>query len=576
MPLTINNGKVQHWHVRKIGVIGPGIVGTPMAALLADARIREGADEPAKVVIVQRNSPTSGWKVGAINAGRSPIRGVEPELDQIVANAVHAGLLRASHTYEELHDADVVLVCVQTDKKGLEPDYAPLFSSLGELAVALKHKPTENIPLIVIESTLAPSTMKTLIRDHFAAHGLFDGSDILLGFSPNRVMPGRLVERVRRSDKLIAGLSPVTSGLIRRIYSRIVPTGTLFETNTLTAEIVKTTENAYRDVRIAYATEIARFCHTRGIDFFQLRDGVNEKLEQTDLASHDSNAVPSGGLLVPTVGVGGHCLPKDGILLWWRALQSGNHFPHSLIERARRINDESPEWTIGLAESLSGDLRDRQVAVLGAAYRFNSEDTRNSPSLVLAQQLVEKKAKVVIHDPYVHVTDQNLKRLSLVDHFTNDLAFAVRHAEVLIACTAHRDYASWKTIQTLSPQARIVVDACNLWSRADFGSQVKYTGVGRGTRRPDARLIDFVTNGFQIVEHGFARELNGIIDFLNSQYADDQFNRVSYREVQRVAATCSTGCRLGEPRSGDYLEPLDGFLPALVDLATPKPLSAGA
>jgi hypothetical protein len=195
---------------------------------------------------------------------------------------------------------------------------------------------------------------------------------------------------------------------------------------------------------------------------------------------------------------------------------------------------------------------------------------------VLAQQLLAKNAKVVIHDPYVHATDQNLKRLRLVDHFTNDLAFAVRHAEVLIACTAHRDYANWKMVQGLSSQAKIVVDACNLWSRADFDSPVKYTGIGRGTLRPDTRLIDFVTKGFQIVEHGFARELNEIIDSLNSQYAEDEFNRVSYREVQRLAATCSTGCRLGEPRSGDYLEPLDGFLPALVDLASPQPLSAGA
>jgi UDP-N-acetyl-D-mannosaminuronic acid dehydrogenase len=575
VPLTIENGVVKNWQLRKIGVIGPGIVGMPMAAMLAGARIEEGTDDPARVVVIQRSSATSAWKVDAINSGFSTIRGIEPELDQIVRKTADEGLLRASGAYDELRNADLVLVCVQTDKKGLEPDYGPLLSSLDALAIALKEKPSENVPLIVIESTLAPSTMSTLIRDHFAAHGLFDGRDVLLGFSPNRVMPGRLVDRVRTSDKLVSGLLPITPRLIRSVYSKIVTSGALFETNTLTAEIVKTTENAYRDVRIAYAAEIARFCDQSDIDFFQLRDAVNQNLEQTDRASGDSNAVPSGGLLVPTVGVGGHCLPKDGILLWWRRFENSERSPSSLIEQARRINDASPQWTIGLAESLYGDLRNRNIALLGAAYRFNSEDTRNSPSLALAKELLQRGANVLIHDPYVNDTDQNLKRLGLVDHFRKDLASATQNAEVLIACTAHQDYTSSReTIVGNSPRLRAVVDACNLWSRADFDANINYTGIGRGTRPPESQLIDFVTQGFRIVEHGFARELNDIITFLNSRYANDEFSKVSYREVQRLAATCSTGCRLAEPIPTDSLEPFQGFMPTLVEFSSPKVFSA--
>jgi len=575
MPLTIENNAVKNWELRKIGVIGPGIVGMPMAAMLAGARIQEGTKEPAKVLVVQRNSPTSAWKVQAINSGVSPIRGIEPELDQIVRKAVDDGLLSATHECSELRDADMVLVCVQTDKKGLEPDYGPLFSSLEALALALKTKPAENIPLIVIESTLAPSTMATLIRDHFAAHGLLDGRDILLGFSPNRVMPGRLVERVRTSDKLVSGLLPIAARLIRSVYSKIVTSGTLFETNTLSAEIEKTAENAYRDVRIAYCAEVVRFCDEWDINFFQLRDAVNQNLEQTDLASKDSNAVPSGGMLVPTVGVGGHCLPKDGILLWWRRLEAGERSSTSLIEQARRINDASPRWTVGLTELLCGDLRNRNVAVLGAAYRFNSEDTRNSPSLALAKLLLEKGAKVKIHDPYVNGDDQNLEKLGLVDHFTNDLNTALQNAEVLVACTAHHDYASGREqIVRISPRLSAVVDACNLWSRQDFDSRIRYAGIGRGLREPGARLIDFVTRGFRIVEHGFARELNDTINFLNSRYAHDEFSKVSYREIQKLAATCSTGCRLADPLTTEELTPFDGFMPTLVEFATPKALSA--
>lgn len=576
MPLTIEDGNAKNWKLKKIGVIGPGIVGMPMAAMLAAARIKEGTDEPARVLVVQRASATSGWKVDSINSGVSPIRGVEPELDTIVKKAVEEGLLSATHDTARLRDADMVLVCTQTDKKGLEPDYGPLFSCLEALALALRNKPAENIPLIVIESTLAPSTMSTLIRDHFAAHGLQDGRDVLLGFSPNRVMPGRLVERVRTSDKLVSGLFPVTPRLIKAVYSKIVTEGTLHETNTLTAEIVKTTENAYRDVRIAYAAEVVRHCDERDIDFFQLRDAVNRNLEQSDSASQDANAVPSGGLLVPMVGVGGHCLPKDGILLWWRRLEGGDRSATSLIEQARRINDDSPRHTIGLAESLTGDLKNRNVAILGAAYRFNSEDTRNSPSLVLAKLLLEKGAKVKIHDPYVKADDQNLERTGLLRHFTNDLAGAIEDADVLIACTGHHDYLSGReAILALSPRLTAVVDACNLWSRRDFGAHLKYTGIGRGRTSPDSRLVDFVTKGFRIVEHGFARELNDIIAFLSKRYARDEFNTVRYQEVQRLAGTCSTGCRLVDATAPEGLPPSDGFLPTLIEFSVAKVLSAG-
>jgi UDP-N-acetyl-D-mannosaminuronic acid dehydrogenase len=575
MPLTIENNTAQNWQVRKIGVIGPGIVGMPMAALLADARIRIGGNEPAKVVVIQRNSPTSGWKVDAINAGFSPIQGIEPALDEIVRQTVAKGLLAASHKYSALSDADVVLVCVQTDKKGLEPDYGPLFSSLEALAVALKDRPAENLPLIIIESTMAPSTMSTLIRDHFAAHRLLDGGDVLLGFSPNRVMPGRLVARVRASDKLVSGLLSITPALIHQIYSHIVTTGTLYETNTLTAEIVKTTENAYRDVRIAYAAEVARFCDEAGVDFFQLREAVNQKLNQSDAASNDSNDVPSGGLLVPTVGVGGHCLPKDGILLWWRRLQNGDRSPVSLIEQARRINDGSPSRVIALAESLCGDLKNRNVALLGAAYRFNSEDTRNSPTLALATQLLQKGAGVRIHDPHVNGSDQNLEKFGLTEHFSNDLAAILENADVLIACTAHAEYVTRREwIVGAAPKLSVVVDACNLWFRADFDPPIRYTGIGRGTQVPSSNLVDFVTEGFRTVEHGFARELNDIIKFLNDRYALDEFNKVSYMEVQRLAGTCSTGCRLVAPIFTDALEPFDGFLPTLVEFASPRMLSA--
>lgn len=144
------------------------------------------------------------------------------------------------------------------------------------------------------------------------------------------------------SDKLVAGLSPATPGLIARLYSRVVTEGVVHQTNSMTAEVVKTLENAYRDVRIAYAAEVARHCDVQDLDFYALRDEVNRQVAQADEASGNPNAVPSGGLLVPTLGVGGHCLPKDGILLWWRALEQGKDTSRSLILEARRITTSRP------------------------------------------------------------------------------------------------------------------------------------------------------------------------------------------------------------------------------------------
>lgn len=556
------------WQVRKIGVVGPGIVGMPMAALLANARIREGSSDPARVLVVQRNSPTSGWKVPAINAGKSVIGGIEPDLDAIVANTVAAGLLGASHDYADLADADVILVCVQTDKKGVEPDYGPLLEALGNIARVLRSRPAGQPPLIVIESTLAPSSMATVVRDVFAAAGLVEGQDVLLGNSPNRVMPGRLVERVAASDKIVAGLHPVTPQLIRRLYSRVVTGGTLHRTNSMTAEVVKTLENAYRDVRIAFSAEICRHCDERDYDFYAVRDEVNTRLAQADDASANPNAVPSGGLLVPTVGVGGHCLPKDGILLWWRRIKEPAS-ASSIILASRQVNDASPAETIRLAERSFGAVNGRPVAILGAAYRFNSEDTRNSPSLALARELLGRGCRVAIHDPYVRPRDQNLLRFGLEGHFTTDLSEALAGAELLFFCTAHRPYAEGReALLSLAGSAMGVVDACNLYHRNDFaGGRLGYTGIGRGRQAPPPGFADFVLKAFQAMERGTANELAATIDFLNEHYAHGEFNRVDIEEVRRIAGTCVTGCAIAPTGPVEAVPPYQGFLPRLTQMA---------
>jgi len=570
MPLSFSSADDFQWSLRKIAVVGPGIVGMPMAALLANARIREGSAEPAKVVVLQRNSRTSGWKVGAINAGQSVIGGVEPSLDRIVAETVREGILSASHDYEAATDADMVLVAVQTDKKGFGPDYGPLFEALEGLAKALRNKPAGNVPIVVFESTLAPSSMTTVIREHFAKHGLVEGRDILLGNSPNRVMPGRLVERVAAADKLVAGLHPLTPRLIQRVYARIVTQGSLHATNSMTAEVVKTLENAYRDVRIAFAAEIVRYCDEHDIDFYAVRDAVNAALQQTDAASKDATAVPSGGVLVPTVGVGGHCLPKDGILLWWRKIESGADTSNALILESRKINDASPAETTRLAERRFGSLDGKRVALLGVAYRFDSEDTRNSPTLYLAKHLLGKGCRITMHDPYVKGDDQNLERFGLTEYFTRDLGAALADADVLFFCTGHGAYKDGLDgILAAAPRATAVVDGANLYRGGQFaGRKVGYAGIGRGTKPPAAGFVQFVEQSFRAMERGVANEVQGLIGFLNQRYAAGAFNEVTLDEVRRLGATCVTGCDIAATGPVARVPVFNGFSTRLAACAS--------
>ena len=569
MQYTLNNGQKRKWQVKKIGVIGPGIVGMPMAAMLAHARICIGTNKPAEVVVVQRNSVNSGWKVDAINKGRSVIGGIEPGLNDIVKDAFNAGLLRASWDYSNLADADVVLIAIQTDKAGFEPDYGPLFGGLTDLAKALQNKPADKVPLIIFESTLAPSSMATVISDHFRKYGLIEGQDIFLGNSPNRVMPGRLVERVAQSDKLVAGLSPDTPKLISHLYQHIVTKGTLHQTNSMTAEVVKTLENAYRDVRIAFSAEVVRYCDEHDINFYTLRDKVNTQVEQSDDASNDPNCVPSGGLLIPTIGVGGHCLPKDGILLWWRRILSKQDTMHSLIINSRDINDDSPAQTIELLERTIGAIDNSEVAVLGTAYRFNSEDTRNSPSIQLALQLMNKGCQVTLHDPYVKPDDQNLLKFKVDNIFTRDMDAAVNKAKYIVFATAHQEYMLDRDkILRQAKNLECILDGCNLYQRGMFnGNGIAYTGIGRGQQMPEQDFVDYVCRSFQTMERGLANEVLDTCKFLNQHYAENEFNQVQFEEVRRLAASCSTGCDIAKAGPVEPLEPFNGFHSKLAEAA---------
>lgn len=554
-----------HVYVREIAVVGPGVVGLPMAALLATAELWAPDGAPTRVTIVQRPSTSSGWKVGAINAGRSPIGALEPAIDELVAQGAGSGRLRATTQFGDIRDADVVLVCVQTEREGTGPDYTHLLDALNGVAGALSNRTSGSVPLVVIESTLAPTTLQTVVRPLFAQHGLEEGRDVLLAHSPSRLTRGGIVERLASTDKLIGTLSPETGPRVSAIYARIVTRGALHCTNATTAEVVKTLENATRDVRLAYAAEVSRYCDAQDIDFFDVRQRVNARLA----AESGAGTAPCGGLLVPTVGVGGHSLPKDGPFLWWRALEGGVVPAHSLILEARRINDESPAEVLALVERFSGSVARRSIALLGVAYRADSDDARNSPTLVLAKLLIARGARVSLHDPHVSAVDQNLLRSGVAGSFHRDLADALATAEVVVVCVAHEQYLrGGRRWLPHAQRLRSVIDACNAYRAVEIASPaVRYAGIGRGFRRPSSALIDAVAAGLRTVMHGVGNEATMLVQALNDRFAQDEFGVVRMNEVRRLAACCVSRCNVAPEESVGALPSVDGFRSRLVACA---------
>ena len=551
--------------VREIGVVGPGVVGLPMAALFATAELWSPDGTPTRVTVVQRASASSGWKVGAINAGRSPIGALEPSVDELVAQGAGSGRLRATTQYGEIRDADVVLVCVQTERKGTTPDYSHLLEALHGVATALRQRIAGSVPLVVIESTLAPTTMQTVVRPLFAQHGLEEGRDVLLAHSPSRLTRGDIVGRLASTDKLIGTLTPEAGPRLAALYAHIVTRGALYCTTVTTAEIVKTLENASRDVRLAYAAEVARYCDAHDVDFFAVRRRVNARL-----AAESGESAPScGGLLLPTVGVGGHSLPKDGPFLWWRALERGAVPAHSLILEARRINDESPAQVLALVERFSGPVARRSIALLGVAYRADCDDARHSPTIALAKLLLARGATVSLHDPHVSAADPNLLRAGVAGAFHRDLADALATAEVVVVCVAHQQYlrggGRWLPH---AQRARSVIDACHAYRASEIASPVvRYAGIGRGLRGPSGALIDAVTSGLRTVMRGVGNEAAMLVEQINAEFARDESVRVRIADVHRLAACCVSRCDVGRPEPVTALPSVDGFRSRLVACA---------
>ncbi len=428
-----------------ISVVGLGYVGLPVAIKFAEA----GFEVTGIDVIAD--------KVEKINRGISPIGGKEPGLEELLHEVAKTGKLRASTSYDSISEADYVLIVVQTpfNLRSREPYYQALRAATKSVGQHLKKN-----TLVVIESTVAPGTIDNIVKPILESEsGLKAGIDFLLACAPERVMPGKLLHNLVNLDRVIGGIDERSTQAAMELYSHIV-NGQLFPTNALTAEVVKTTENAYRDVQIAFANEIALLCENIGVDVYEVRELVNRS--------------PHRDMHLPGAGVGGHCLPKDSWLLAFGA--RGRHQPR-LLAIAREINDGMPRHMAELCEDAlhqaGKSIYGAKVAVLGIAYLEDSDDTRNSPAFTLIKALEVLGAQPIVHDPFV--SEANGLEI------TSDLDEALRDADCLALVTAHSVYHNINLEHVKSIMGTpVIVDGRKVFDRDECeGQGFIFRGIGR-------------------------------------------------------------------------------------------------
>jgi UDP-N-acetyl-D-glucosamine dehydrogenase len=404
----------------KVGVIGLGYVGLPLAVEFATAGFDvTGFDVDAS-------------KVEQINAGRSYIGDVKTA--DVAAN-VNAGRLRATTDMSKLAEMDAVDICVPTPlRKTKDPDMSYVVSAAEEIARHIHPG-----MLIVLESTTYPGTTAEVLQPMFEARGLKVGEDFFLAFSPERVDPANEKYHTRNTPKVVGGTTPACSEVAAALYATAVDT-VVPVSSTQVAEMVKLLENTFRAVNIGLVNEIALMSHRMNIDVWEVIDAARTK--------------PFGFMpFYPGPGLGGHCIPIDPFYLSWKARQSG--FECRFIELAGHVNGSMPGYVVDrISEALNTRkkaINGARIHILGVAYKKDVNDLRESPALDIIELLHRRGAELSYTDPYVpelHHGDLCLKTVA---------EDRIGDVDCVVICTDHRvfDY------QSLPKRFPLIVDTRN-------------------------------------------------------------------------------------------------------------------
>lgn len=429
----------------QVVVLGLGFVGIPAAAALA----RAGHTVVGIDIDPERADP--------VGRGTSPLPTEEAELGELLAAAVRAGTLRTSTGYDAARGAEAVLVCVDTpvDPGDRTPDLRALRGALEDLAPRLGDG-----TLVSVESTLPPGTMEEVVTPVLEeGSGREVHRDFHLVHCPERVTAGRLLENLTRLDRVLGAETAEARRRAEAFYGDICE-GRLHPASWREAELSKTVENAYRDLQLAFANQVALLCEAVGADAYRVRELVNTS--------------PGRHMLRPGPGVGGHCLPKD---TWLLAAAAPSRAP--LLRAVREVNEGMAAHVAtlvrGALDASGGRSQDAVVVLLGVAYKENVATWINSPALALRPLLEDEGIEVRLHDPLLAEAGDL--------PVAGDLKEAARGADCLVLVTAHDAYAKtdWAAVGREMREAVLVDCRGALAPAAVRAAGLHYVGLGRGT-----------------------------------------------------------------------------------------------
>lgn len=417
-----------------VSVVGLGYIGLPTAAILASKKNNViGLDIDQEIV-------------DKINTGKIHI--AEPELEDLVKSAVSKNYLRAVCKPES---ADVFLIAVPTPLKksnGKEsiplPDLSFIESAVKGIGTVLKKG-----DLIILESTSPVGTTEKISRwlakirpDLTFPHNAGEKSDVRIAYCPERVLPGQILKELIQNDRIIGGITEKCSNLATQFYKKFVQ-GECMVTNAHTAEMAKLTENASRDLSIAFANELSMICDNLGIDVWNLIELANRH--------------PRVNILEPGPGVGGHCIAIDPWFIISKAKQEAN-----LIRTARIVNDKKTSWVVNQVKlALKDFLRSNPektseeviIACFGLTYKSNIDDLRESPSILIAKNIMTfHKGKTLCVEPNIK-DNIGLENIELVS-----FSEAEKRADIGLLLVDHKEFK-----ESGPPNIEIIIDTKGLW-----------------------------------------------------------------------------------------------------------------
>ena len=418
----------------RICVIGLGYIGLPTAAMLASRNHDVvGYDVNAKVI-------------AAVNAGQSHF--YEPDLDMLLSAAVNTGKLRASTAPEP---ADYFIIAVPTPvRPGGAPDMSYVEKAARSIAPVLSKGAT-----VILEST-SPVGSTEMVAEVLAAERpdltfpeyKKDGAaaDVAVCHCPERILPGQMVRELVSNDRVIGGLTETCGRKALALYADFV-TGNCYLTDSRAAELVKLSENAFRDVNIAFANELSMICDRLGVDIWQVRELANKH--------------PRVQILEPGAGVGGHCIAVDP----WFIVNSAPEEAR-LIRTARTVNDDKPHRLIAAIKAHADRFKAPTIACYGVTYKPDVDDIRESPALEIVEALAKDPSLTLL------VSEPTLKALpaSLAGHSNVRLmspGTAHVEADIVAFLVGHREF------KAIDPEVflnKIVVDPIGLISRTPIVS----------------------------------------------------------------------------------------------------------